>query len=284
MRVVILSLFFILMMAGYAVAEPNVQDGPIATISGQVMIDAKTHMSNGVILLFDKNLGPPPSLGKYWRVPDLITPLGKDGRFSLEVQDGTYYIQVSQKDPNAEIGPAVEKEYFYFHGDAEGNAISLIVENGKGINLGQLKAFLWTPDLVKRDKGVTAVEGVVVDTEGKPVERVIVLAYYNAEGQGRPVFISDRTDKKGKYQLRTDEGGTFYLKVRGVVGGGKPTSGEYLNTTREFQPVMVTLKKGESLKDVLLKVKYFSRPTDDSVPVGKREWKVFENAAPKEGK
>jgi hypothetical protein len=288
MKLTTFLLLFFLISTAFAAGEsftPSAKaEVSSATISGQVMLDAKTPVSHGVILLFDSRFGPPPSMGKYWRVPDLITPLGKDGRFSLEVEAGTYYLQASQKDPKAEIGPAVEKEYVYFHGDAEGNALSLIVNKGAILKLGQLKAFLWTPDLVQRDKGITSVEGVVVNTEGKPVERAIVLAYYNPAGQGRPVFISDRTDKKGYYQLRTDGGGTFYLKVRSVVGGGKPAAGEYLNTTKEFEPVMVTLKRGEKLKDVTLKVMLFSRPAEEAAPPEKREWKVFDDGALKEAK
>ncbi|NVN99419.1 MAG: carboxypeptidase regulatory-like domain-containing protein [Geobacteraceae bacterium] len=285
MKAITLIFFLLFGATAYAADEGDGKKADLpATISGQIMIDAKTPMSHGVILLFDKNLGPPPSMGRYWRVPDLITPLGKDGKFSLEVVDGTYYLQFSQKNPKAEIGPAIDKEYFYFHGDSDGNATPLEIVNNKGLNLGRLKAFLWTPDIVQRDKGITAVEGVVVDTEGKPVERAVVLAYYNPVGQGRPIFISDRTDKKGRYQLRTNDGGTFYLKVRSVIGGGKPAAGEYLNTTKEFEPLPVTLKKGEKLKDITLKVMLFTRPQEEIAPLEKREWKVFGNGAPKDGK
>lgn len=256
----------------------------VSTISGQVMIDSKKPMSKGVVLLFDRNFGPPPSVGRYWRVPDLITQLDREGKFSLEVQPGTYYLQFSQKNPNSEIGPANEKEYFYFHGDSDGNATPLIVENSTKLNLGQLKASIWTPDIEQREKGITAIEGVITDTEGKPIERAVVLAYYNPQGQGRPVFISDRSDKKGNYQLRTNDGGTFFLKVRSVVGGGKPSAGEYLNTTNEFEPVAVNVKKGERLKGVILKVMLFTRPNEDLQPPEKREWKVFEGGVPKEVK
>lgn len=231
-----------------------------ATISGQVMIDDKTPMPHGVVLLYDGNSGPPPALGLYWRVPDLITPLGKEGRFTLEVTEGIYYLQIAQKNPGSDIGPAVEKEYLYFHGDAEGNALPVVVGKNGRMDLGRLKAFLWSPDMVRRETGITSVEGVVVDTEGQPVERGVVLAYYKSEGSGRPVFVSDRTDKNGRFQLRTNDGGTFYLKVRSVVGGGRPSSGEYLNTTREFAPVAVTLKKGERKQGVTLKVMKFVRP------------------------
>lgn len=271
-------LIFFLMSATLYAADGNIssQEKLPSTISGQIMIDAKTPMQEGVILLYDSRVGPPPSLGKYWRVPDLITPLEKEGIFSLVVEEGVYYLQASQKNPNAEIGPAVEKEYLYFHGDAAGNAIPLTVGKGSDLKLGQLKAFLWNPDMVQREKGITSVEGTIVDTDGAPVERAIVLGYYNPVGQGRPVFISDRTDKKGYFQLRTDDGGTFYLKVRGVIGGGKPSAGEYLNTTKDFQPFQVILKKGERLKDVTLTVKLFSRPAEEPAPLERREWKVFE--------
>lgn len=276
------ALFFLVFIAsaacaeGVAVPETSSENLSLATVSGQVMVANNKPMPYGVVLLYDKSLGPPPSLGKYWRVPDNISPLEKDGRFLLELVEGSYYFQVSQKNPGAEIGPASEAENLYFHGDAEGNALPLIVSKGANVKLGQLQAFLWKPDMVKRDKGITAVEGVVVDGEGKPVERAVVLAYYNSGGNGKPVFVSDRTDKNGRYQLRTNDGGMFFLKVRSVVGGGKPASGEYLNTTKEFEPVMVTLKKDEKLKGVTLKVMKMSRPGVESEDVEKRDWRKIE--------
>lgn len=276
------ALFFLVFIATAASAEREAVQKTIseehltATVSGQVLIADNKPMPYGVVLLYDKLLGPPPSLGKYWRVPDHITSLEKDGRFLLELAEGTYYFQIAQKNPGAEIGPASEDEYLYFHGDADGNALPLIVGKGAGVKLGQLKAFLWKPDMVRRDKGVTAVEGVVVDAEGKPVERAIVLAYYNSAGNGRPVFVSDRTDKNGRYQLRTSDGGAFFLKVRGVVGGGKPASGEYLSTTKEFEPVMVTLKKDEKLKGITLKVMKLSRPGAEAEDTEIRDWRKIE--------
>jgi len=278
----LLTLVFLFFIVTTACAEGESLQIPLSgdilagTVSGQILVDNDKPMSQGIVLLYDKSLGPPPSLGKYWRVPDNISSLGKDGKFLLELAEGTYYFQVSQKSPGAEIGPANESEYLYFHGDAEGNAMPLHISKGSRVELGQLRAFLWTPDMIVRDKGITSVEGVVLDAEGKSVERAIVLAYYTDVGQGRPVFISDRTDKNGRYQLRTDSGGTFYLKVRSVVGGGKPANGEYLNTTKEFNPVAVTLKKNEKLKGIILKVMRMSRPSENMENPEKRAWRKIE--------
>jgi hypothetical protein len=231
-----------------------------ATISGQVKVKGNTPMINGIVLLFNKSMGPPPSKDKYWRVPDLIAGTDTDGKFSLEVPEGTYYLQVTQKNPESEAGPPKVSELFYFHADAEGNPRPLIVTPGTRLNLGVLTgAYLFTPNMIQRDKGITAVEGVVTDMEGRPVERAFVFAYLSKEATGRPVFVSDRTDKNGKYLLRVHDGGSYYLKVRSVYGGGPPQDGEFLNVTEEFEPVMVTLKKEQKLKGVTLKVKKFSR-------------------------
>jgi len=228
--------------------------------TGQLLIQDKIPMVNGVAFLFNKSMGPPPSQDKYWRVPDLISPIDKDGKFSIDVPEGTYYLTAAQKDPNGELGPPGDSEYYYFHGDGEGNPRPLIVTPGAKLNLGVLTGVIvWTPDMNKRDKGITTIEGVVADMEGKPVEGALVFAYLSKNITGRPVFISERTDNKGKYRLRVHDGGTFYLKVRSVYGGGTPEAGEFLNITEDFKPFSVTLKKDQTLQGINLQVKKFPK-------------------------
>lgn len=228
-------------------------------ISGQVMVTKKTPMVNGVVLLYNKNMGPPPHPYKYWRIPDSISSTDKKGKFSLEVPEGTYYLMVAQKQASGEIGPPRESEYLYFHGDAKGNAIPITAVAGKKLNLGVLsKSQVWSPKMVPHDKDITAIEGIITDRDGKPVEGTIAFAYFSSNAVGRPAFISDKTSTDGKYQLRVYEGATYYLKVRSVIGGGAPEPGEFQNTTKGFEPVEVTLKTGQILKDVELKVDRFS--------------------------
>ena len=174
---------------------------------------------------------------------------------------------VAQKNPDGEIGPPKQKEFFYFHGDAKGKPFPLIVAAGSNLKLGVLNAFEWLPKTVKRDKGITAVEGIVTNMDGRPVEGVLVFAYLSRDATGKPVFISERTDNNGRYQLRVHDGGSFYLKVRGVYGGGVPREGEFLNVTEEFEPVAVELKKDQILRGVTLQAKKFSRPGAGSTNV-----------------
>lgn len=230
------------------------------TVSGQILIQGKTPMINGIVFLFDKSTGPPPSrLDKYWRVPDRITTIDKSGKFLFEVLEGTYYLTAAQKDPDTDVGPPQIDEFHYFHGDDEGTSRPIIVASGARVDLGILIPFIWSPVSIQRDKGITAVEGIVTDMKGIPVEGALVFAYLSSNISGRPIFISDKTNKNGKYLLRVHDGGTFYLKVRSVYGGGAPEAGEFLNTTEEFKPFSVSLKKDQKLQGIDLQVKKFTK-------------------------
>lgn len=231
-----------------------------ATVSGQIMIGDKIPMADGVLLLYEKSMGPPPSQDKYWRVPDATFPLDSEGRFSIEVPEGTFYLTAAQKKADSELGPPKNSEFYYFHADGAGNPLPLTATPGSKINLGVLDgAYLWSPEMIKRDAGVTEIEGIVVDILGKPVVGALVFAYLSKNITGRPVFISERTDHNGQYRLRVHDGGTFYLKVRSVYGGGIPETGEFLNITGEFKPFSVTLKKDQKLRGVNLSVKRFPK-------------------------
>ena len=230
-----------------------------ATLSGQIMIQDKLRMTNWLVYLYSKSMGPPPSKDKYWRVPDLISPVDIEGKFSIDIPDGTYYLTAAYKNPEDEMGPPKAKELHYFHGDATWNPLPIVVKSGVRLNMGVLVPFLWTPNTIQRDKDVTSIEGVVADLEGKPLEGALVFGYLSTAITGRPVFISEKTDKNGKYQLRVHDGGTFYLKVRSVYGGGAPEAGESLNITDEFKPVAVTLRKHQKLQGIALQVKKFPK-------------------------
>lgn len=250
------------------------------TIFGRVLTPDRKPFATGIILLYDKSLGPPPAPGKYWRVPDIMAGTDNKGAFLIEVPAGTYYLQAAQKKPDGEIGPPQEHEFFYFHGNSKGNPRPLTITSGSKLNLGTLVSYVWTPDMSQYEKGVTAVEGVVIDLENKPVQGALVFAHPSDNIQGRAMFVSDRTGRDGKFLLRV-LGGIYYLKVRSVIGGGPPKEGEYLNITSEFKPTMVTLKKNNKLKDITLKVKRFSRPGSAQKPVGNsnvdKTWKNLGN-------
>ncbi|GEM_PF-4577899 len=259
-------------------ASPPVRNG----VSGQVMINDKTPMANGVVLLFSDYSGPPPNPYKYWRIPDMVFATDADGKFFAPLDEGTYYLMIAQKKMDGEIGPPLDSEYLYFHADAKGNPKPITVVNGSPVNLGKLQgSFFWTPDMSERTKGITAIEGVVVDLESKkPVDNVVVLAFYTREARRRPAFISDRTDKEGRFSLRVAEGGDYWLRVRGVIGGGAPEAGERLNTTDEFDPLMVSIESGVKVTGVILNVKVFDGIGSTGKPKPEKKWKRVNDINP----
>ncbi|WP_052440597.1 hypothetical protein [Geobacter sp. OR-1] len=90
----------LLSLTATSYGSPVPSDQPeYGVISGKVLINGKTPLPNGVVLLYDKLMGPPPDPYKYWRIPDLISPLDKDGSFSIGVTEGTFYLMVAQKNP-----------------------------------------------------------------------------------------------------------------------------------------------------------------------------------------
>jgi hypothetical protein len=229
------------------------------TVNGQVMINATTPMAKGVVLLYSSFTGPPPSPYKYWRIPDQVFPSDSSGKFSLNLAPGDWYMMVAQKKQDAEIGPPLESEFLYFHADEAGNAKAIQVTDTGVVDLGKLTGTIaWLPAMSEREKGITSIEGTVRTVDGKPVQSLVVLAFYTPETRRRPAFVSDRTDKDGRFLIRVAEGGDYWLKVRGVIGGGAPSTGEFQNATDDFEPFMVSLENGQKLKGVILAVKEFT--------------------------
>lgn len=272
-----LACFLATTILAYGEAPPSqspASANTTATISGQVKIKGKTPMVNGMVILYNKMWGPPPHPYKYWRIPDMVTETDKKGKFSIEVQEGTYYLMIAQKNPDGEIGPPKEKEFLYFHGNAKGDPTPIVVSAGSKVNLGVLsKSFIWSPKKIPHAGDITAAEGIVANMENKPVENAVVFAYFNSDAVGKPAFVSDRTDKNGRFQLRVYEGGTYYLKVRSIIGGGAPETGEYQNATKDFVPLKVSLTSGQQLKGITLKVDKFVGKGSTGTEKTDRIWK-----------
>jgi hypothetical protein len=110
---------------------------------------------------------------------------------------------------------------------------------------------------VEHGDGVTTIEGVVRDPEGKAVRGAVVFCYNKPPARGKPLFVSDKTGDDGKYILRVSEGGKYYLKVRDVYGGGPPKGGEIVGAYWQGVPVEASVKTGEITKGVDIRVVHF---------------------------
>jgi hypothetical protein len=241
-------------------AAASAQEVKKGTITGQVMIKGNGPMAGGMVFIFNDASGPPPSRDKYWRVPDNVVKIDAEGRFSADLPAGKYYLGAKKAMAGKDIGPPQEGDLFYaFSGEKEGMPKAFKVEEGKKTDVGVIaEATPFRRESVKFNDGITAIEGVIIDGENKPVEGALVFAYTVPSMMGRPLFASERTGKDGKYILRVHEGGSYYLRVRSLYGGGPPATGEMIGAYGITEPVAVTVKSGEKVKDITITVRRFS--------------------------
>jgi len=226
------------------------------TITGRFMLTPQAAMSDGLVYIYNLANGPAPSRDRYWRVPDHFIKLDKDGRFTVQLLEGTYCIGAIKRNGQPQIGPPQEGDMFLLSMDNNGQPRKFIVKSNESVDMGVTsgaKPFAPSPDT----KGLTAIEGTILDADGKPEAGVLVFAFPTPTVIGKPLFVSDRSDQNGKFILRVNEGGTFYLKLRSTFGGGPPQAGAILDGNKEQPLRPVTVKTGETTQGVVLTGKRF---------------------------
>jgi len=229
------------------------------TLSGQILTTGGTPLAGGMVHFFNDAAGPPPSQDKYWRVPDFMQALDSDGRFTVVLPEGNYYLGAIKRVSGKTVGPPREGDYFYISADGKGLPKAYSIKGTAQVDLGRMaKAFPFKSSTVNYGNGITAIGGTVLDMEGKPVENAFVFAFVSAAAVGRPLFASDPTGRDGKFILRVSDGGTYFLRARSVYGGGPPVAGEIIGEYGEKEPVAVTVNKGDRLSGFVIKVRKFT--------------------------
>ncbi len=266
----VFQLILLLLVLSFT-ATAGAADVKTGYITGKLLVKGGGSMAGGTVFLFNDLTGPPPDLDKYWRAPDELAEIDKDGRFTAELAEGKYYLGAIKRVSEKEIGPPQEGDIFFTSRDEKGNAKPYYITIGKKTDIGIIaEAIPFKRERVKLTAGVTAITGTIYDVAGKPMERALVFAFLTPAMVGKPLFVSDRTGKDGQYILRVADGGKYYLKVRSVYGGGPPrtagvksplTEGEAKRGYVEESPIEVTVKKGEVLKGIDVKgVKFPEKP------------------------
>ncbi len=234
------------------------QEVKTGTISGQIMTQGGAPMSEGMVFFFNAASGPPPSRQKYWRIPDSMANTDANGKFSAELRPGKYYLGAKKGASLKDIGPPRDGDLFYASEDEKGAPHAHVVETDKRTDIGVVSgATPFRRDLVKFGDGITAVEGVIIDPENKPVAGALVFAFITPTMVGRPLFTSEKTGEDGRYILRVYEGGEYYLKVRSEYGGGPPVPGEFIGLYGDSVPAGVKVRTGEIVRDINIKIKKF---------------------------
>ncbi|WP_241426233.1 carboxypeptidase-like regulatory domain-containing protein [Geobacter benzoatilyticus] len=258
MKIRLLTAILCMFAASVAVAAGPV---PTGTVSGKFLGEGKVPLSKGSVVLFRRGSGPPPAPDRYWLVPDHVETMDDDGRFTVTVEEGTYFLAAIKRNDHLEIGPPRAGELFLIAADDKGKLLTFDVKGNGAVNVGTIGgARPISKETGMMRPGATAIEGRLVDGEGKPVEGAVVFAFTSQEMQGKPLYVSERSDSYGKYLLRVAEGGKYYLRVRSAYGGGAPDEGSIFATLGGDVPAAVSVTSGEVLKDVAIPVGRFERP------------------------
>lgn len=238
----------LVLMAGAGGAAAAAASDAKGAIAGKVLIKDNGPLADGQVMFYNAASGPPPAPDKYERTPDHVRDLDANGRFEVELPAGAYYLRAVKRRSGERIGPPAAGDLVLRIIDEAGKPKEFVIEAGKKLDIGTLGG----AEPLKADtKHVvsTAVEGRVVDSLGKPVPDAVVVAFLKPAVMSKPLFISEKTGKDGRYLLRLTPG-TYYLRARNQFASGPPEPGQIVGYYGEGQPAPITVKEGQVLTGV----------------------------------
>lgn len=215
-------------------------------ITGKILMKGGSPLDGGSVWLYDAITGPPPFGNQLKRTPSLRIETNPDGTFREELVPGKYYLRAVKRMSPEKPGLR-EGDYVYYGINKNGDPKIYDVKSGEILDIGVITEMV----PYKKSNGVvrTAIEGMIRDSQGNPVEGVIVFAFRDLTRESRPLYFSDRTGPDGKYILSVTEG-TYYLRARNKLKGGIPERGQLLGAYGGETPVPVAVKDGEIVKAI----------------------------------
>lgn len=201
-------------------------------IYGKVLFDGKPLAKCYIYIYKDFKTG--------FRGPAFITYPSLDGNFKISLPPGSYYVMARKRQKGGMYGPIEEGDYFNFY---YGNPV--VVKKGvyRYVEIETVKRL----SQLEEGTGFTNVKGTITDSQGKPVSGLFVLFYQNKNMQGKPLYISNKTNTKGEYSIKLPAG-TYYVSVRENIGGPPMSNEWYGKLDKEL------VIKDEKLKELNIKV------------------------------
>ncbi|NTV15398.1 MAG: OmpA family protein [Desulfobulbaceae bacterium] len=225
MKKLIILMFLVgLLLPVNGQALPGFMEERMGTMSGQVMFEGKP-LAKSMLAFFNVSKGLPPISGQGGRTPDMRSFADQDGKFSLRLMQGSYYIGVLNRVSSDKLGPPRQGEFFYFAVDGDGKLRRVTLANYQKVDYGVIDCVL--PGGFSETEDSFTVTGVVVKGAGEdePLPGAIVLAK-TKESRYRPDYVSMPTGADGKFSLQLPPGKAFNLMARLSITGGKPNPGD----------------------------------------------------------
>lgn len=252
----------VLFLSGIAYADdPGMKEAEAVktgTVTGRIMVqDKDVPLSWGQIMFYDMSAGPPPIPEKYERTPDISKNMDADGKFTVEIPEGRYFMGAIKRLSGDRLGPPQVGDFVFRSLNEKGKPKEYIVKANKTLDVGTFaEAFPVTPEDLSRRRITTGLEGMIVNTDWLPVEGAVVVAFAQPTIGKKPLFVSNKSDKDGKYVLPLTAG-TYYLRVRNSFAAGPPEPGQIVGYYGEGTPSPVPVKEGQILKGIDFQVVVF---------------------------
>jgi hypothetical protein len=85
----------------------------------------------------------------------------------------------------------------------------------------------------------------------------VVQVYANPETQGKPIYVSHKTGKDGKYVVQLDQEGTYFVAIRAGYGGGRPRTGDMRGVYGGETAQPVTVRKQSVTEGIDIRIGQF---------------------------
>ena len=222
----LMFLLFVVPLVCYA-APPGFMKARMGTLTGQVVNDAGEPLKGGIVSFFDTQKGIPPLFGNMHRIPDMVGRMTPDGKFSIKLLPGSYYMgALIITDPKRGPGPPQEGDTFYFARDDKGDLLEISLGLKEEKDIGTVNAAM--PDSFPIVKNLVTIEGKLTKDDGTPFAGGVVLVKTDMN-KSRPDFVSGRTGEDGMFTMQLPPDTPYYLlgRERSV---GRPVPGSYVGT------------------------------------------------------
>jgi len=183
-------------------------------------------------------------------------PTDSDGNYIVDLPEGIYYMIARFRQNNRQnIGPLIKGDLYSL---TSNEAVKIKGKGYKNLDF-KLKVFTGLTSLFNfpQASARTAIKGIIIDENDKPVKNAVVLAYKHRDVRGRPDYASDWSEDDGKFVVYLPQGGRYYLTGR-VKIIGPPQEGELFGVYRGKNDHSVYVKDNTFAKDIKMLLKSFS--------------------------
>ena len=224
--------------------------GPNATIAG-VLVGPRGPEESATLFAY-------PDATSDFRGPDLTGPLGSllggtgpDGRFSLELPPGTYFLTAAKRKAGTALGPLQAGDLFGFF---DGNPLRLQEGQKASVTIRLTEKLRQQESAAALAPGTTGIRGRIIDPTGRPVPGVFAFATTDPNLIGAmPPYHSRPVGPDGSFFIELP-GGTFFVGAR-TGFGGPPQPGQWQGMLGDANIRAITVERGKLVDGVDITVR-----------------------------